>query len=169
MIELVQSLGSAGWFDLRAMFVFGSCAAWVSYGKSGDRHLIMVPGLEKVYPLFTHQINQPVLLGYATRPCSRRQVLQSFRVANAIEWIAKDVLNELNDSECGFSIVLYPVLQVFNKLGLKDGFGILTRQGRPRPGAHQPSSFVPHLSALWRVLQVNVLHLPAIEAGALFR
>ncbi len=101
--------------------------------------LIVVPSLEKIYPFVTLQIDNAVLLGYSTGPCTWGQILQGFRFANSSERIAQYVFNELDNSERRLSIILYPVLQVLDKLRLKDGLAIFIRQGRPRPRAHQPS------------------------------
>ncbi len=90
--------------------------------------LIMVPSLEKIYSFVPHQIDNAVLLRYSTGPCTWRQILQWLRYANSSKRIKQYVFNKLKYSESCFSIVLYPVLQVLNKLRLKDSFSIFIRQ-----------------------------------------
>ncbi len=107
------------------------------------KELIVIASLEEIDPLFTHQIYEPVLLGDSARPSAWAQILQGFGFSNALEWVAYHGFDKRYDPERDFSILLDPVLQIFNELGLKDSIPSLGRQGPPPPLAPPRSGLRP--------------------------
>lgn len=56
---------------------------------------IVVARLEEVDALLTHEIHNSVLLGEPARPGARGHVLEGFGLADTLEWVSKDCLNDI--------------------------------------------------------------------------
>jgi hypothetical protein len=54
----------------------------------------MVASLEKVDPTLPHKVDNPVFLRESTRPGSRRQILQRFRLSHADERVPQNGLDQ---------------------------------------------------------------------------
>lgn len=81
----------------------------------------MKTGLKEVDPLFTDDVDDPVLLSQPPRPRTREDVFQRLGLANTGKGISQDSLDEVQNPESNLAIDLDPVAEIFPKLRLKDG------------------------------------------------
>jgi hypothetical protein len=58
----------------------------------------MVTRLEEVNLLIADEIDKSMFLGQSTRPGSRSQVFQGFRLTDPFEWIFQNGLDQIEDS-----------------------------------------------------------------------
>jgi hypothetical protein len=62
-----------------------------------QHELVVIARLDKIDSLGAYAINQPMLLGDSPGPGSGQFILQRFRLADAVEWIPQDVLDEVQN------------------------------------------------------------------------
>jgi hypothetical protein len=84
-------------------------------------YLIVIAGLEKIDPVFSDDIDDPVLLGQPPRPRAREDMLQRLGLADAMEGISQNGLDEVQSPKGNSAIDLDPMPEIFPKLRLKDG------------------------------------------------
>lgn len=93
---------------------------------------IMIPGLEKIDSVVPDQVNQAVLLGDAPGPEAGGEMLEGFGFADALEWVAEDRFDKIQDAQGGFALCLDPMAQVVPEFRLEYGAARATPQVRPR-------------------------------------
>src|SRR5271157_5609178 len=91
---------------------------------------IVIPRLKKIDARLAHLINESVLLCDASGPALGQHILQRFRLADALNWIPKRGLHQLQDSKCGVVVRFDPEPEVFEKLAMKDGVALSALQAR---------------------------------------
>lgn len=98
----------------------------------------MISGLEKIDPLIPDQVNQAVFLGDPPGPEAGGEMLEGFGLADALEWVAENRFDKIQDAQGGLALCFDPVAQVVPEFRLEYGAARPTPQGRPRlsvPGA----------------------------------
>lgn len=101
------------------------------YGENS----IMIPCLQKIYPVISYQIDNTVLLGKASGPSAGSQIFKWFRLTYAAKRVAHDCFNKVKGSQSNLAIRFYPVAQVFAEFRLEYGVTMFSLQGRPQHGA----------------------------------
>lgn len=81
--------------------------------------LVVIPGLQEVDWVVPHRVNHPMLLGEPPGPNITAQVAQAFGLTDTGKRIAQYRLNDVEATQCGFSIPVYPIPQVLNELLLE--------------------------------------------------
>ena len=81
----------------------------------------MVARLQEVDLGALHKVDEAMLLGYASRPRARQNVLQRLGFADSGKGIADDGLDEVEHPQRNLAIGCDPELEVFPKLSMKDG------------------------------------------------
>ena len=77
---------------------------------SASLFFVVIADLSDLYPFIRNPINQSMLVGYSSRPISRKSVLKRLRLADALIWvIARNILNQLVNLLQYFAIILLPV------------------------------------------------------------
>jgi hypothetical protein len=77
--------------------------------------------LEEIDPVFTDDIDDPVLLGQPSRPGAREDVLQRLGLTDTGEGVSQNGLDEIQSPQGNSAINLDPVSEILPKLRLKDG------------------------------------------------
>lgn len=77
--------------------------------------------LEEIDPVFMDDIDDPVLLGQPPGPRAREDMLQRLGLADAVEGIPQNGLDEVQSPQGYSAINLDPMPEIFPKLRLKDG------------------------------------------------
>lgn len=93
----------------------------------------MIAGLQKVYPIIPHEIDEPVLLSEAARPRAWSEVFEGFRFSDAGKGTSENGFNEIKCSQCNAAIRLHPVAQIFSELRVK--YRIISHPEALHPGA----------------------------------
>jgi hypothetical protein len=84
----------------------------------------MIAGLEKVYPIIAHQIDEPMFLGESPRPYAGALIFQRFRFAKTSKGVTHNRFNQFKGAEGNFSLGFDPIAEVFSKFWLKDGIAL---------------------------------------------
>jgi len=90
----------------------------------------MIAGLQEIYPVGAYSIDQPVFLGEAARPASRKHVFQWLGLTNASEQVAQNTLDKVEGPECGFAVGRDPITNVIAELGMEYGVSHLVMRRR---------------------------------------
>jgi hypothetical protein len=83
-------------------------------------HSVVIPCLKEIYPAFTDQIHDTVLLGQPPGPSPSGEMLEWFRFANTTKWVTQNRFDQRQRTESGPPIGLDPIAQVLAKLWMKD-------------------------------------------------
>ena len=67
------------------------------------------------------EVNEAVFFGQPPRPSPSEDVFQRFRLADACEWFAKNLFDEVERTKGNLAIRLHPESKVLPKLRVKDG------------------------------------------------
>lgn len=70
----------------------------------------MVASLKKVDAGILYQVDDAMFLCQTPRPRIGTKMLQWFRFADTLEWIAQDVVDDLQRTKADFTVGFYPVL-----------------------------------------------------------
>ena len=81
---------------------------------------VMVSGLKEIDAVRAYGVHHPVLLRDSPRPCSGQDVLQWFRLPDALEGVPHDRLDQLKHPQRYPTIRFDPVSQILAKLGMED-------------------------------------------------
>src|SRR5205085_7266697 len=92
-------------------------AEWASARPGTRRRSVGIAGLQEVDAVAGDAVGDAVLLGQAARPDAGPQVLQRLGLANALEGIANDGLDEVEGPQRDAAVRLHPVAQVLAELG----------------------------------------------------
>lgn len=68
-----------------------------------------------------------MLLCQTSRPSARREILQSFGLADAGEWLTQNSLDDLEGPQRDSAISLDPIAEVLAELGLEYGYATALR------------------------------------------
>jgi len=69
----------------------------------------MIPCLQEINPVISHQIDDAMFLRQPSGPGSRCEVAQRFRLADALEGITKNGLDQVKSAQGQLAVGLYPV------------------------------------------------------------
>jgi len=81
---------------------------------------IVIPCLKELDCLRTHQIDEAMLVGEASRPGSTQEVPQRFGLTDSPERISEDCFDDLQGSQSCLAVRLDPEAQIVQELALKD-------------------------------------------------
>lgn len=93
---------------------------------------VVIPSLKEIDAIVRDDVDDPVLLGQASRPDVRAQMPEGLRFPEPGERVRHDRFDERGDPESDASIVFDPVTKVFPELVLKDAVPI-SRDDDGRP------------------------------------
>ena len=80
------------------------------HGLCASLFFVVIPDLSDLYRFVRNPINQSMLVGYSSRPISRKSVLKRLWLADALIWfIARNILKQLVNLTQYFAIILLPV------------------------------------------------------------
>ena len=68
----------------------------------------MITRLQEINSPARNSVDEPMLLCNSSGPRAAKLVLEWFRLANPLEWIFHDILNQEQDSKGYFSVRLHP-------------------------------------------------------------
>jgi len=72
-----------------------------------DKNSVVIASLEKIDSLATHLVDQPMLLRDSSGPYAAKLVLEGLRLANTLEWILQDILNQQQGPKSCFPVRLH--------------------------------------------------------------
>ncbi len=81
---------------------------------------VVIPSLEEIDAIVRDEVDHAMLLGQASRPDVRAEMLEWFRLADAEKRVRHDRFDERGDLESDASVVFDPVPEVFSELVLKN-------------------------------------------------
>ena len=81
---------------------------------------VVIPRLQEIYPAFTDQIHNTMLLGQAPGPSPSGEMLERFGFANTTKRVTENRFDQRQRTESGPPIGLDPIAQVLAKLWMKD-------------------------------------------------
>jgi len=82
----------------------------------------MIPGLEEVDAVVSHDVNNPVLEAEPSRPDVRPEVLEGLWLAESRKRVTHNVQDNFENPDGVFPVYSDPVLEVFEKLRIEDRF-----------------------------------------------
>jgi hypothetical protein len=80
----------------------------------------VVPSLEEIDALISDAVDQTVFLCDTARPATRKHKSQWLWFSWAVEGVAQDCFNEIENSDRYSALIFDPKPQVLKELGLKD-------------------------------------------------